>query len=840
MYMNLKGYTSTQATELLKKYGENILVERKGRSIFAIFFDQINNFLVILLLAAAGVSFIVGERFDAALILSIVILNAIFGIYQERKASDAIAALKKMTIVKVRVLRDGQEVEVDSRYIVPGDIFFIEEGTKIPADGKLLDVLNLEVNESALTGESMAIIKERGDEVYMGTIVAKGRGHAEVIATGMSTQFGKIAGHLSEIEEVKTPLQKKLEGISTLIGFAGIVISLAVFFLSSWQGSTYFAAFLLAISLAVAVVPEGLPAIMTITLAMGVNEMAKRKAIMRKLSAIEALGSITLIATDKTGTITENKMNVRKVYVDKKEYDDDRLPTLMNPVFHALILNGVLCSTASLVRVHDHGEMDVLGDPTEGALLFLAQKVGMDVEMTRDQWKLLEEEPFNSTTKTMSVLVKSHDRKIEYTKGALESVLERVNYISSEGSVDVFGEEAKASVEAVAEQWARKGLRVLAFSSVEGEGKEVFLGMVAIHDPPRKETRDALRRAKKAGIKVVMITGDNERTAEAIAVSTGLMEVGDEILTGRQLEEYSDEVLLKKLPNVRIFARTTPFHKSRIVKLYQQLGEIVAVTGDGVNDAIALKQADVGVAMGKVGTDVARETADMVITDDNFSTIVNAVEEGRSIVRNLSNAVKYLLTGNLSEALSLVIGLLLGIPQLFFPIQILYTNLLSDGVPALAVAFSPREEGLMNRPPKKTSELLSMFDKRYILVVGVFGSFLVILCYYLFSRFGHEVGRTAAFCMLVCMQSFMFIDIWLDHRSMRKHLIKSLSQAFFVAFFITFGFQFIVVSFPTIAQVFKIVAIPPWMFGLVLLLASSILFVIKLSKLFIKIGIRNQ
>lgn len=836
--MNLKGYTSTQAAELLKKYGENTLVERKGRSFFAIFFDQINNFLVILLLAAAGVSFIVGERFDATLILSIVILNAIFGIYQERKASDAIAALKKMTIVKVRVLRDGQEVEIDSRYIIPGDIFFIEEGAKIPADGKIIDAINLEINESALTGESMAITKEKGDEVYMGTIVAKGRGHAEVIATGMSTQFGKIAGHLSEIEEVKTPLQKKLEGTSTLIGFVGIVISLVVFFLSTWQGSTYFAAFLLAISLAVAVVPEGLPAIMTITLAMGVNEMAKRKAIMRKLSAIEALGSITLIATDKTGTLTENKMNVRKVYIGNKEYEEDTLPTLMNTVFHKLILNGVLCSTASLVRVHDHGETDVLGDPTEGALLFLAQKVGMDVEMTRDQWTLLEEEPFNSTTKTMSVLVKSHDKRMEFTKGALESVLQHVGYVSVGDSVNPLNNQGKEAIESQAELWARKGLRVLAFSSKEGDDKNVFLGMVGIHDPPRKETRDALRRAKKAGIKVVMITGDNERTAEAIGVTTGLMEEGDEILTGKQLEEYSDEVLLKKLLNVRIFARTTPFHKSRIVKLYQQLGEIVAVTGDGVNDAIALKQADVGVAMGKVGTDVARETADMVITDDNFSTIVNAVEEGRSIVRNLSNAVKYLLTGNLAEALSLVIGLLLGIPQLFYPIQILYTNLLSDGIPALAVAFSPREEGIMNRPPKKTSELLSVFDKRYIGVVGILGSLLVILCYYLFSIYGHQIGRTAAFCMLVCMQSFLFIDIWLDHRSMRKHLIRNVSQVFFVAFFITFGLQFIVVSFPSIAHVFKVVTIPAWMFGLVLILASSILVVIKLSKMVIRIGIR--
>lgn len=865
--MNIKGYTTSQAEVLLEQYGENVIDEAKPKSLFWVFFDQLNNFLVILLLGAAVVSFIVGEQFDAILILSIVVLNAFFGIYQEKKASNAIAALKKMTVLKVRVVRDSKEIEIDSRFLVPGDVFFVEEGSKVPADAVVIEPVNLEVNESALTGESLSITKAKGDQIFMGTIVSKGRAYAEVEATGMDTKFGEIAAHLSQIEEAKTPLQKKLENISKIIGLLGLAVSAVVFVLTLAEGSSYLESFLLAVSLSVAVVPEGLPAIMTITLALGVKEMAKRKAIVRKLAAIEALGSITLIATDKTGTLTQNKMNVKKIYLNTQEYDSDKLPTLMDPAFSKLVVNGTVCSTASLVKVHDHhGHYDVLGDPTEGALLYLAHDVGLDIDMTREQWKLLDEDPFESTTKTMSVLVKHNNQMVVFRKGALESILAESSCILSGTKKEKLTDEKRKEIEEKAEEWAGKGLRILAFSfddtSVAPLAKKlhgakaqdakpeyevppftsspdgndmVFIGMVGIHDPPRPESRDAILRARRAGIKTVMITGDNEKTAEAIATGVGLLEEGDEILTGKQIEEYSDEELLKKLPQVKIFARTTPFHKSRIVKLYQKMGEIVAVTGDGVNDAIALKQADVGIAMGRVGTDVARETADMVITDDNFATIVNAVEEGRSIVRNLTNSVKYLLTGNLSEALSLVIAIIIGIPHLFYPIQILYTNLVSDGFPALAVAFSPREEGIMKRPPNKQSEILSSFDKKYIGIVGFIGSLLVLLVYFIFTYQGYEeIARTAAFCMLVCMQSFLFIDIWLDHRSMRRHLKKSLSIVFFLAFLITFGIQYIIVSIPVLAKIFKVQPISLPVFMSVILLASVYIFFIKGVKLIVK------
>src|SRR3989344_1637733 len=403
----MKGLTSKEAEKLLEQYGKNEIKEQKKKSLFVKFLEQFNNFLVILLIFAALLSFFVGETVDGVLILGIVVLNALFGLYQEGKAEQAIAMLKKMTITKVRVIRDGKEQEIDSRFLVPGDVIFIEEGVKIPADAEVLEAKNLEINEAALTGESLPVVKNTKDEIFMGTIAVKGRGYIEIKKTAMNTKFGQIAEHIEKIEDSKTPLQKKLESLTKTIGIAGISLSIIVFALNYFQGAGHFSAFLLAISLAVAVVPEGLPAVMTITLAIGVKEMAKRKAIIRKLSAIEALGSVTLIATDKTGTLTTNKMKVKEIFVEGKIYSEANPPTISNYPFSKLVLNGILCSTASLVFVHDHGGYDVLGDPTEGALLYLAQQIGLIPEEVRKEWKIVEEEPFDSVTKRMSVIVRS-------------------------------------------------------------------------------------------------------------------------------------------------------------------------------------------------------------------------------------------------------------------------------------------------------------------------------------------------------------------------------------------------------------------------------------------------
>lgn len=835
--MNLKGLSHDHAKSLLKECGLNVLADKKKRSFIAILFSQLNNFLTILLVIAAGLSFFIGEMVDGGLILAIVLLNALFGIYQEKKAENAIDALKQMSITKVRVIRDGHEQELDSRYLVPGDIYFIEEGSKIAADGKLEEALNLEVNESALTGESLPVAKKITDEIYMGTIASKGRGYVKVTQTGMHTKFGAIAEHLNSIEDSKTPLQLKLEGLTKLIGIAGIIASLLVFLLSAFQGAGYFPSFLLAISLAVAVVPEGLPAVMTITLSLGVKEMANKKAIMRKLSAVEALGSITLIATDKTGTLTTNKMKVKEFYVDHNIHTVERPLQIHSDSLDKLILNGVLCSTASLVEAYDKRSNDVLGDPTEGALLFLAQDASKQIDQIRAEWKLIEENAFDSVTKRMSVVVKKAGEAdtIRFTKGAPESVLSQCDKINIKGKIATLHHDDITKIEQTMSMWAQKGLRVLAFSyRLPNHKKDIFLGMTAIYDAPRPEVRAAVEKAHHAGIKVVMITGDNEKTAEAIGAHAGIMREGDEIITGQQLDSYSDEELLTILPKVRIFARTTPFHKSRIVSLYQQLGEIVAVTGDGVNDAIAMKQADVGVAMGVVGTDVARETADMVLTDDNFATIVVAIEEGRHIIRNLKNAIQYLLSCNITEAIALIVGLWAGIPHLFYAIQLLYINLITDGVPALALSFSPRLENVMNGPPTKKLNLLDRKEISYILLVGVVASMLVISSYFMFYS-SHNTGQTAAFSVLVLIQSFIFIDLWLSHKSIIHHIHTFFSPVFLLAFSIPFLLQLSVLRVRIIADLFKVEVIPYFTFVQFMLLSALVLIAIRMVKMVIRL-----
>lgn len=839
--LNLKGFSTTQAQTLLKQYGLNTIEEEQKRSFFWVFIDQFNNFLTILLLIAAGLSFFVGQPIDGALIMGIVVLNAIFGIYQEKKANDAIASLKEMTISRVRVIRDGKEGELDSRYLVPGDIVFVEEGVKVPADGIVIEAINLDLNEATLTGESLSVGKQKDDELYMGTIVSRGRGYMEVQTTGMKTKFGQIAANLSEIEKQKTPLQKKLEELSKTIGILAMSLSIIVFVLAFLSGYGIFSGFLLAISLIVAVVPEGLPAVMTITLAIGVKEMAKKKAIMRKLSAIEALGSTTLIATDKTGTLTANKMKVKELYIEKSIYQYNALPSLLNAAFSKLVLNGVLCSTAALVYSHKANEQDVLGDPTEGALLYLANKVGIMPDKVRDQWQLLEENPFDSITKKMSVTMRRDREILTFTKGAFESILQLSNSILINSKTKHLTPEKIHELEEVAENWAKKGLRVLAFSYKNGfeekkknQSTQTFLGMVAIYDPPRPEVAEALVKAKHAGIKVVMMTGDNEKTAEAIATAIGLIEEGDEIITGKMLEDFSDKDLLKILPKVRIFARISPLHKARIVRLFQVLGEIVVVTGDGVNDAVALKQADVGVAMGIVGTDVARETADMIITDDNFATIIKAIEEGRNIIKNLKGAIKYLLGGNIAEALSLAVGLVLGLPQLFHPVQLLYTNLVTDGVPALALAFSPRDEHILQQPPETKMQLINSKDNLYIILIGLVGTVFVMASYFFYQFFyGSEVGRTAAFSVVVCMQGFIFIDMWLSHGTIRANYKKLYSPVFIITFVSLFLLQAGIVTINPVATIFRIVPVSWFLFIQFMIISSCIWLGIKGVKKFI-------
>jgi Ca2+-transporting ATPase len=854
MSSSYTGLTTAEVQKIQQEVGLNELVEQKKRTIFHIFVEQFQNILIILLLIAAVVAFSLGETLDALLIGTIVLLNAFFGLYQEKKAEDAIDALKEMTKTKVRVIRDGVEVEVDSRELVPGDVIFIEEGVKIPVDGVILEETNLQVNEAGLTGESLPISKLERQEIYAGTIVTRGRALIETTATGMKTKFGEIAARLSQIDKSKTLLEKKLESFSRLLGVFGIVCSVLVIVLMYLQGSSLLTSVLLGVSLAVAVVPEGLPAVMTITLALGVKEMAKRKAILRKLSAIEALGSITVIATDKTGTLTSNSMEVKEIWQNGTMLRPEKLP-VQDPSFIRLVENGLLCSTASLAKIGGKkSRWQILGDPTEGALLILGKDMDMHYEDVRAKWMNIFEQPFNSVDKRMSVTVK-HKDIVTYTKGAAESVLAISSHIEIQGKKLPLTDLRKAEIKSVMEEWANQGLRVLAFSyklhtqgseekitslkKIQDEKKytsavaeafegQTISGLVAMYDPPRKEARQALLKAQEAGISVVMVTGDNPRTAQAIATAIGLWKAGDEILTGEQVEKLSDSELSAMLPNVRIFARVSPFHKSRIVELYQKQGEIVAVTGDGVNDSIALKQADVGVAMGLIGTDVARETADMVITDDNFATIINAVEEGRNIIKDIRNAIKYLLSTNVVEAIVIIIGIFLGFPHMFTAIQLLYINLLSDGIPSLILSFSPREDMVMKRKPVRKIELVNRFDMNYIIWLGSAAAIIVLASFFYFRTIPGVDQRAVVFVVLALIQPFFLIDLWVTHQSYTQHLREFAQPLFIAAFIYPFVILFVMMTNPELAAIFKLEAITPQIFALCVIISSTILIPIMI------------
>lgn len=804
------GLTSAEAATRLNETGPNEIQAVNRKTFISTFVSQFDNFLTILLILAGLVSFLLGERTDSLFIFLIVLLNAAFGVYQEFKAERALDSLRKMTTVTIRVIRDGKEIQIDSRELVPGDVVYLEEGAKVPADGVILDSMHFEVNEAALTGESLPVSKSEGTEsreVFMGTIVARGRARIEITQTGNRTRFGSIAKTLESIEKVKTPLQKKLEIFTKQIGIIGITASLLVFGLSFVKEKGAIESFIFAVSLAVAAVPEGLPAVMTITLAIGTERMAKRKAIIRKLNAIEALGSVTVVATDKTGTLTTNRMHVRKLWVDNQLYDVSKPPSLTNHPYKRMLINGIVCSTASLVSSVGSQESDVLGDPTEGALLLLAEKEGMDTKREKARWKAVEEIPFSSTTKRMTVVAKNGSEYAVYSKGAPESILAICDRIQVGNTVKQITEPMTRSIEREFREFAAQGLRMLAFSykteiKDEFESNQVFLGFVGIADPIRPEVSEAVEKAHAAGIRVIMITGDNELTAEAVGVEAGIIRSGEDVLSGKQIDEASDRELLAVLDKVRVFARTTPEHKYRLVQLLQKKGEVVTVTGDGVNDALALKQADVGVAMGMTGTDVAKETADMIITDDNFATIINAIEQGRNIYNQIKNAIKYLLACNLGEVIYVICAVAFDWPVMT-PLQILYINIATDGLPALCLAFAPNDRTIMHRPPRRLLAILEQHDFRYLVALGTmtaalsYGSIVLFL-----GRPYHEVS-TILFSAIILIQQFILIDLWLSYKPLLRHLRLLLHPAFLLALLFPFVIHPFLLYVPYLNTVFE-------------------------------------
>jgi len=744
-----KGLSAEEVERRLQEFGPNELVERKRVTAFQIFLGQFKDIFVIMLLIAIAISIGIGEIVDASTIAAIVVLNAIVGFVQEYRSEKAMEAMKKLTAPKARVLRDGKEQFIQAKEVVPGDVILLEAGDRIPADGRLLEVVDLKTDEAVLTGESTAVEKitgtfdmktpvaDRRNSVFMATHVTYGRGRTIITSTGMNTEFGKVAEMVQAVEEMDTPLKQKLARFAKKLGIIIVVICAIIFALELYEifvvgvsmageaTGDIIKAFEIAIALAVSAVPEGLPAVVTVSLALGARELAKRNAIIRRLASAETLGATTVICSDKTGTLTKGEMTVRKIYTNTKIIDvtgvgyESKGDFLLNSTrispneeaHLALLLRaGTLCSNA-----YFDGK-SVIGDTTEGALIVAAGKAGMTKENLASMYPRVQEVPFTSEKKRMTTVHKSPEGKMfAYAKGAPEIILERCDHILKDGKITKLTEKERKSVIGTNEKMAKEALRVLAvaykelpnttekFDEENLEKNLVFLGLIGMIDPPREEAKEANRLCQQAGIKTVMITGDHKLTAVAIAKELGMLE-SDVTLTGAELDKISEEEFEKIVEDVAVYARVSPEHKLRIVKALKEKGHIVAMTGDGVNDAPALKQADIGVAMGITGTDVTREAADMVLADDNFATIVTAVEGGRAIYDNIRKFSFFLLRSNFDELLVLGTFALLGLELPLSAGMILWINLVTDGGPALALTMDPPQEDLMDRPPRNPNE----------------------------------------------------------------------------------------------------------------------------------------
>ena len=750
-----KGLSKDEITSRLQKYGHNELKEEAGKSFLTKLKEQFSDFLILILIGAAIISFIVGERTDAVVILAIVLINAFLGIYQEGKAEKALDALKQMASPTAKVMRNGHVEVVPSSSLVPGDIVLLEAGDIIPADLRLVESSNLKIEEASLTGESVPVEKhadfttsedaslgDRTNMAYMSTIVTYGRGTGVIVETGHGTEIGKIATAIQSYEDEATPLQNQLNQLGKFLGLATIFICIAVFVVGLIQGREVLEMFMVAISLAVAAIPEGLPAIVTIVLSLGMNKMVKRHAIVKKLLAVETLGSTTVICSDKTGTLTQNEMTVVKVYTDGKILDitgggyepvgefkkngETIEPSSIGDL-ETLLAISLLANDASLEETTEGYK--VIGDPTEGALVTLAGKANITKKSINESYPRIEEIPFDSARKMMTTFHKNYipGKIVSFTKGAPDIIINRCSHISIGGRVIPFTDDLKAEVLKVNSQFSKSALRVLSaayreydelpkdISSENNENNMIFVGLAGMIDPPRPEVKEAIKLCKKAGIDTIMITGDYKETAFAIAKDLGMAENENQAMMGAELDKISDEELQEVVKDTKVFARVSPDHKVRIVSALKANGEITAMTGDGVNDALALKKADIGVSMGITGTDVAKNTAELILTDDNFASIVSAVEEGRIIYDNIKKFVFFLLSCNIGEILIVFVSILLKLPVPFLPIQLLWLNLVTDSFPALALGVESGDPDIMDRKPRDSKA--SILDKQ--LFIGV-------------------------------------------------------------------------------------------------------------------------
>ncbi|MBD2871463.1 calcium-translocating P-type ATPase, SERCA-type [Paenibacillus arenilitoris] len=811
-----QGLTASEAAKRLAEHGRNELSEGKRVSPIMLFLNQFKDFMVLVLMGATLISGLLGEYLDAITIVAIIVLNAALGFAQEFRAERSLRALKELSAPSAKVMRGGELATIPAKELVKGDIVHLESGDRIPADVRLLEANSCYVEESALTGESVpvgkhaAVISEPdlplGDQRntgFMGTMVTRGTAKGVVIRTGMDTEMGKIAGLIEQTESMETPLQHRLEQLGKILIVVAVALTVLVVVAGILHGQPAYGMFLAGVSLAVAAIPEGLPAIVTIALALGVQRMIKRKAIVRKLPSVETLGCASVICSDKTGTLTQNKMTVthawiggRRLEVSGEGYeptgsmfeDGKTLDVKHDQSIKRLLQISALCNNAQLVKLdaeepkkrkskEPQEEWQLKGDPTEGALAVLAAKLGSSAKSLEPLYKREKEFPFDSERKRMSVVVAHQGGRLVCTKGAPDMLMEHCTYVLWDGKVVPFTATLKRKCAEAAEAMAQSALRVLGFAyrdlrasetcetESDAECQLVFVGLTGMIDPPRREVKEAIATCRRAGIKTVMITGDHQLTAEAIASQLGIMPRGGIAMSGKQLEAMSDEQLDRLVDNIYVYARVSPEHKLRIVKALQRQGHVVAMTGDGVNDAPAIKAADIGIAMGITGTDVSKEASALVLSDDNFSTIVAAIEEGRGIYENIRKFIRYLLASNVGEILVMFLAMMAGLPLPLVPIQILWVNLVTDGLPAMALGVDQAEKDLMQQKPRSAKE--SIFSRRLgwkiisrgiLIGVCTLGAFWITLRQAPGSASQLMEAQTVAFATLVMAQLIHVFD----------------------------------------------------------------------------------